>query len=98
MEKKQTLGDEMTTILLNSIFDILKKTKDYEEVRVYKIAYICNCCCNILTDSRIKKEDKIDVFEKIAKKCVDDVDKMIDKYNKNVEKMQSDLFKENIQE
>lgn len=77
----RTLGDEITTILLNTIFDILKKAKDYEGVRVYKIAYICNCCCNILTDSRIKKEWKIDIFNNLAKKCVDDVDKAIEKYN-----------------
>lgn len=81
MKGKKTLCDEITTILLNSIFNILKKTKDCEAVRVYKIAHICFCCCNILTDSIIKEEDKIDLFEKVAKDCVDDVDKMIEKYN-----------------
>ena len=74
---EERLADEMTTILLSTIFDILKKTKDCEEVRVYKIAYVCNCCCNILADSVIKKEDKIDLFKDLAKECVDDVDKAI---------------------
>lgn len=36
---------------------------------------ICFCCCSILTDNRMKKEDKIDLFEKIAKEYVDDTDK-----------------------
>lgn len=77
----KTLCDEITTILLNTIFDILKKTKDHKEVGVYKIAYICSCCCNILTDNRIKKEWKINIFDNLAKKCVDDVDKAIEKCN-----------------
>ena len=57
MEKtvEERLADEMTTTLLNNIFDILKKTKDCEAVKVYKIAYICNCC-SILTDSGINKQ------------------------------------------
>lgn len=79
--EEERLADKITTILLDTIFDILKKTKDCEAVRVYKIACICNCCCNILTDSRIIKEWKIDIFENLAKDCVDDVDKMIEKYN-----------------
>lgn len=81
MKEIKTLSYKIGTILLNNIFDILKKTKDHEEVRVYKISHLCFCCCSILTDNRIKKEWKIDLFEKIAKKCVDDVDKMIEKDN-----------------
>lgn len=80
MKEIKTLSYKIGTILLNTIFDILKKTKDCEEVRVYKIAHLCFCCCSILTDNRIKKDDKIASFEKIAKKCVDDVDKAIEKY------------------
>ena len=82
----KTLSYKIGTILLNNIFDILKKTKDHEEVRVYEISHLCFCCCSILTDNRMKKEDKIDLFEKIAKKCVDDIDKTIEKYNNSVEK------------
>ena len=86
MKEIKTLSYKIGTILLNNIFDILKKTKDYEEVRVYEISHLCFCCCSILTDNRMKKEDKIDLFEKIAKKCVDDIDKTIEKCNNNVEK------------
>lgn len=92
----KTLGGEITTILINSILDIFEKTKDCKKVRSFAIAHICICCCNILTNNRMKEDDKIDLFEKITKKCVDDVDKTIDKINENVEKMQSDLFKEYI--
>ena len=87
MEKRTTLSYKIDTILLYNILDILEKTKDCEKARDYAIAYICRCCCNILTNNRIKKEEKIDSFEKITKKCVDDVDNAIDKYNKNVEKI-----------
>ena len=81
MKEIKTLSYKIGTILLNNIFDIFKKTKDHEEVRVCKIVNLCFCCCSILTDNRIKKEDKIDLFEKIAKKCVDDIDNAIEKYN-----------------
>ena len=86
MKEIKTLSYKIGTILLNNIFDILKKTKDHEEVRVYEISHLCFCCCSILTDNRIKKEDKIDLFEKIAKKCVDDIDKNIEEYKNDLEK------------
>ena len=86
MKEIKTLSYKIGTILLNNIFDILKKTKDHEEVRVCKIAHLCFCCCSILTENKIKKEDKIDLFEKIAKKCVDDIDKNIEEYKNDLEK------------
>ena len=81
MKEIKTLSYKIGTILLNNIFETLEKTKDHEEVRVYKIAHLCFCCCSILTDNRMKKEDKIDFFEKIAKKCVDDIDKAIEDFS-----------------
>lgn len=86
MEKRTTLSYKIDTILLYNILDILEKTKGCKKARDYAIAYICRCCCNILTNKKMKKEEKIDSFKKITKKCVDDVDNAIDKYNKNVEK------------
>lgn len=96
MEKIKTLSGKIAHILISSILETFEKTKDYKKVRDFAIAHICICCCNILTNNRMKEEDKIDLFEKITKKCVDDVDKTIDKINENVGKMQSDLFKEYI--
>ena len=86
MKEIKTLSYKIGTILLNNIFDILKKTKDHEEVRVYEISHLCFQCCSILTDNRMKKEDKIDLFEKIAKKCVDDINKNIEEYKNDLEK------------
>ena len=82
----RTLSEEMDTILISSILETLKKTKDCEMVRDNTIAYICKSCCDIFANSKIKKDDKIDSFEKIANKYVDNIDKNIEEYKNDLEK------------
>lgn len=82
----KTLSEEMDTILICSILETLKKTKDCEMVRDNTIAYICKCCCDIFANSKMKKDDKIDSFEKIACKYVDDIDKNIEEYKNDLKK------------
>ena len=82
----RTLSEEMDTILISNILETLKKTKDCEMVRDNTIAYICKCCCDIFANSKMKKDDKIDSFEKIANKYVDDIDKNIEEYKNDLEK------------
>ena len=82
----RTLSEEMDTILICNILETLKKTKDCEMVRDNTIAYICKSCCDIFSNSKMKKDDKIDSFEKIAKKYVDDIDKNIEEYKNDLEK------------
>ena len=82
----RTLSDEMDTILICSILETLKKTKDCEMVRDNTIAYICKSCCDIFANSKMKKDDKIDSFEKMANKYVDDIDKNIEEYKNDLEK------------
>ena len=59
MKHSKTLSEEMDSILISSILD-------WERVRDNTIAYICKSCCDILGNSKMKKD------EKIAKKCVAD--------------------------
>ena len=82
----RTLSEEMDTILISSIMETLEKTKNCERVRDDTIAYICKCCCDIFGNSRMKKDDKIDSFEKMANKYVDDIDNSIEEYNNDLEK------------
>ena len=82
----RTLSEEMDTILISSILETLEKTKDCERVRDNTIAYICKSCCDIFANSKMKKDDKIDSFEKIANKYVDNIDKNIEEYKNDLEK------------
>ena len=82
----RTLSEEMDTILICSILETLEKTKGCERVRDNTIAYICKSCCDIFANSKMKKDDKIDSFEKIANKYVDDINKNIEEYKNDLEK------------
>ena len=86
MKTMRTLSEEMDTILISTILETLKKTKDCERVRDDTIAYICKSCCDIFANSKMKKDDKIDSFEKIAYKYVDDIEKNIAEYKNDLEK------------
>ena len=82
----RTLSEEMDTILICSILETLEKTKECERVRDNTIAYICKSCCDIFANSKIKKDNKIDSFEKMTKKYIDDIYKNIDEYNNDLKK------------
>ena len=82
----RTLSDEMNSILISSILETLEKTKDCERVRDTTIAYICRKCCDIFSNSKMKKNNKIDSFREIAYKYVDDIEKNIDEYKNDNER------------
>lgn len=86
MKTIRTLSEEMDTILISTILETLKKTKDCEMVRDNTIAYICKSCCDVFGNSKMKKDDKIDSFENIAYKYVDDIEKNIEEYKNDIEK------------
>lgn len=82
----KTLSEEMDSILICSILEVLEKTKGCERVRDNTIAYICKSCCDIFGNSKMKKNDKIDSFRKMAYKHVDDINKNIEEYKNDLEK------------
>lgn len=86
MKTIRTLSEEMDTILISTILETLKKTKDCEMVRDNTIAYICKSCCDVFGNSKMKKDDKIASFENIAYKYVDDIEKNIEEYKNDIEK------------
>ena len=86
MVYSRTLSDEMNGILISSILETLEKTKDCERVRDETIAYICRKCCDIFSNSKMKKDDKIDSFRGIAYKYVDDINKNIEEYKNDLER------------
>ncbi len=86
MKYSRTLSEEIDSILISSILETLKKTKDCERVRDTTIAYICKKCCDIFSNSKMKKDDKIDSFRNIAYKYVDDLEKNIEEYKNDIAK------------
>ena len=82
----RTLSEEMDGILISSILETLEKTKDCEMVRNTTIAYICKKCCDIFSNSKMKKDNKIDSFRNIAYKYVDDIEKNIEEYKNDLER------------
>ena len=86
MKYSRTLSEEIDSILISSILETLKKTKDCERVRDTTIAYICKKCCDIFSNSKMKKDDKIDSFRNIAYKYVDDLEKNIEEYKDDIAK------------
>ena len=86
MVYSRTLSEEMDSILISAILKTLEKTKDCEMVRDTTIAYICKKCCDIFSNSKIKKDDKIDSFRNIAYKYVDDINKNIEEYKNDIER------------
>ena len=86
MVYSRTLSDEMDSILISSILETLEKTKDCERVRDTTIAYICRKCCDIFSNSKMKKDNKIDSFREMAYKYVDDIEKNIEEYKNDLEK------------
>ena len=86
MVYSRTLSDEMDSILISSILETLEKTKDCERLRDTTIAYICKSCCDIFSNSKMKKDNKIDSFRNIAYKYVDDIEKNIEEYKNDIER------------
>ena len=86
MVYSRTLSEEMDSILISSIMETLEKTKDCERVRDNTIAYICKSCCDIFSNSKMKKEEKIDSFRNIAYKYVNDINKNIEEYKNDIER------------
>ena len=82
----RTLSEEMDGILISSILETLEKTKDCEMVRNTTIAYICKKCCDIFSNSKMKKDNKIDSFRNIAYKYVEDIEKNIEEYKNDLER------------
>ena len=77
----KTLNEEISTIMDNSIKEILDRTEDHKSARDYLIKGVCNSCIIALTNSKYKKDEKIDSFKRQAERYVNDIDKAIEDFS-----------------
>ena len=77
----KTLNDEISTIMDNSIKEILERTEGHKSAREYLIQGVCHSCIIALTNSKYKKDEKIASVKRQAEHYVNDIDKAIEDYS-----------------
>ena len=77
----RTLSDEISAIMDNAIKEILDKTEDHKSARDYLIEGVCHSCILALTNTKYKKDEKIDYFKRQTEHYVSDIDKAIEDFS-----------------
>ena len=77
----KTLNEEISTIIDNSIKEILERTEGHKSAREFLIKGVCNSCILALTNTKYKKEEKIASFKRQAEHYVSDIDKAIEDFS-----------------
>ena len=77
----QTLNDEISAIMDNTIEEILERTEDHKSARKYLVKGVCHSCVLALTNSKYKKDEKIAFFKRQAEHYVSDIDQAIEDYS-----------------
>ena len=77
----KTLSEEISTIMDNSIKEILDRTEGHKSARDYLIEGVCNSCILALTNTKYKKDEKIASFKRQAEYYVNDIDQAIEDFS-----------------
>ena len=77
----KTLCVEISAIMDNAIKEILERTESHKSARDYLIKGVCNNCILALTNSKYKKDEKIDSFKRQAERYVNDIDQTIEDFS-----------------
>ena len=77
----KTLSEEISTIMDNSIKEILDRTEGHKSAREYLIEGVCNSCILALTNTKYKKDEKIASVKKWAEHYVNDIDQAIEDFS-----------------
>ena len=77
----RTLSDEISAIMDNAIKEILDRTEDHKSAREYLIQSVCNSCILALTNTKYKKDEKIDYFKRQTDHYVSDIDQAIEDFS-----------------
>ena len=76
-----TLGDEIYSIMSNAMKEILEKTEGNKSARDYLVDNVCRSCILVLTNTKYKKDEKIDSFKRQIDYCINDIDKSIEDFS-----------------
>ena len=77
----KTLSEEISAIMDNAIKEILERTEGHKSARDYLIKGVCNNCILALTNTKYKKDEKIDSVKKWAEHYVSDIDQAIEDFS-----------------
>lgn len=77
----KTLNEEISAIVDNAIKEILDRTEGHKSARDYLIEGVCNMCIQILTNTKYKKDEKIDSVKKWAEHYVNDINQAIEDFS-----------------
>ena len=77
----KTLSEEISAIMDNAIKEILERTEGHKSARDYLIKGVCNNCILALTNTKYKKDEKIDSVKKWADYYVSDIDQAIEDFS-----------------
>ena len=76
-----TLGDEIYSIMSDAMKEILERTEGHESARDYLLDNICRNCILVLTNTKYKKDEKIDSFKRQIDYYINDIDKAIQDFS-----------------
>ena len=76
-----TLGDEIYSIMSDAMKEILEKTGGHESARDYLVNNVCRSCILVLTNTKYKKDEKIDSFKRQIDYYINDIDKAIQDFS-----------------
>lgn len=77
----KTLSEEFYSIMSDAMKEILKRTEDHKSARDSLVDSVCLSCILALTNSKYKKDEKIDSFKRQVERCVSDIDKTIEDFS-----------------
>ena len=77
----RTLSDEIQSIMNNAMKEILEKTEGHNSARDYLVNSICRSCILVLTNTKYKKDEKIDAFKRQIDYYISDIDKAIQDFS-----------------
>ena len=76
-----TLGDEIYSIMSDSMKKILERTEGHESARDSLLNHLCLSCILVLANSKYKKDEKISTFKRQVDYYISDIDKVIEDFS-----------------
>lgn len=77
----KTLADEIYSIMSDAMKEILEKTEGHSSARNYLVGNVCRSCILVLTNTKYKKDEKIDSFKRQIDYYINDIDKAIQDFS-----------------
>lgn len=77
----KTLADEIYSIMSDAMKEILEKTEGHNSARNYLLDNVCRSCILVLSNTKQKKDEKIDSFKRQVDYYINDIDKSIEDFS-----------------